>query len=374
MDIEKYLKKEKIEKSVSNLKANDRVKQKILDESKDTDYEKWLFSLERKSLVKKNIKIVIAMSIVVAFLILLMLYTVLSNRFMDKLVQSDNYIILEYNPDTKTYSFNGTINHKNINLTCEKNWYYVTGHDFMRMYYTDGNEADAIPEFVYEYWLIRYIFIAVSFLAAIFIIYRSLRKILNIRRIYYMPFGDYDSSNNSMDLLGMQANKDMYEDMGANSKNSDREFKKSKTKKKVDVKKIVIVVIIVAACIVAFFARKVYTRNYYTQEYTAGTKGIKGNVNVSKFTDISEDFAIGANSKGYAVFKNPSKAFKTFEKMYADDIQSLKDEFGLKDFNKKTYHDYMTYSWQSNVGTDEEKQNKKFISSFLDIYENSEWR
>ena len=142
MDIEKYLKKEKLEKSVSNLKANDRVKQKILDESKDTDYEKWLFSLERKSLVKKNIKIVIAMSIVVAFLILLMLYTVLSNRFMDKLIQSDNYITLEYNPDTKTYSFNGTINHKNINLTCEKNWYYVTGRDFMRMYYTDGNEAD----------------------------------------------------------------------------------------------------------------------------------------------------------------------------------------------------------------------------------------
>lgn len=374
MDIEKYLKKEKLEKSVSNLKANDRVKQKILDESKDTDYEKWLFSLERKSLVKKNIKIVIAMSIVVLFLILLMLYTILSNRFMDKLVQSDNYITLEYNPDTKTYSFNGTINHKNINLTCEKNWYYVTGHDFMRMYYTDGNECDAIPEFVYEYWLIRYIFIAVSFLAAIFIIHRSLRKILNIRRIYYMPFGDYDSSNNSMDLLGMQANKDMYEDMGANNKNSDREFKKSKTKKKVDVKKIVIVVIIVAACLVAFFARKVYTRNYYTQEYTAGTNGIKGNVNVSKFTDISEDFAIGANSNGYAVFKNPSKAFKTFEKMFADDIQSLKDEFGLKDFNKKTYHDYMTYGWQSNVGTDEEKQNKKFISSFLDIYENSEWR
>ena len=35
MDIEKYLKKEKIEKSVSNLKANDRVKRKILDESND---------------------------------------------------------------------------------------------------------------------------------------------------------------------------------------------------------------------------------------------------------------------------------------------------------------------------------------------------
>ena len=71
-----------------------------------------------------------------------------------------------------------------------------------------------------------------------------------------MPFGDYDSSNNSMDLLGMQANKDMYEDMGANNKNSDREFKKSKTKKIVDVKKVVIVVIIVAACLAAFLPEK----------------------------------------------------------------------------------------------------------------------
>ena len=52
MDIEKYLKKEKIEKSVSNLKANDRVKQKILDESNDTDYEKWLLILIKK---KKNL-------------------------------------------------------------------------------------------------------------------------------------------------------------------------------------------------------------------------------------------------------------------------------------------------------------------------------
>ena len=189
----------------------------------------------------------------------------------------------------------------------------------------------------------------------------------------------YDYFNLMIDPLAdvNQATTDVlsyFDEMYANNKNSDREFKKSKTKKKVDVKKIVIVVIIVAACLAAFLARKVYTRNYYTQEYTAGTKGIKGNVNVSKFTDVSEDFAIGANSNGYAVFKNPSKAFKTFEKMYADDIQSLKDEFGLKDFNKKTYHDYMTYGWQSNVGTDEEKQNKKFISSFLDIYENSEWR
>ena len=28
----------------------------------------------------------------------------------------------------------------------------------------------------------------------------------------------------------------------------------------------------------------------------------------------------------------------------------------------------MTYGWQSNVGTDEEKQNKKFISKFSLIF------
>ena len=50
-----------------------------------------------------------------------------------------------------------------------------------------------IPEFVYEYWLIRYIFIAAALLAAIIIIYRALRKILNIRRIYYMPFGIWEA-------------------------------------------------------------------------------------------------------------------------------------------------------------------------------------
>ena len=41
MDIEKYLKKEKLEKSVSNLKANDWVKQKILDEIMKNGFFHW---------------------------------------------------------------------------------------------------------------------------------------------------------------------------------------------------------------------------------------------------------------------------------------------------------------------------------------------
>ena len=46
-----------------------------------------------------------------------------------------------------------------------------------------------------------------------------------------MPFGDYDSSNNSMDLLGMQANKDMYEDMGT-AKTQTESLRSQKLRKK----------------------------------------------------------------------------------------------------------------------------------------------
>ena len=36
-----------------------------------------------------------------------------------------------------------------------------------------------------------------------------------------------------------------------------------------------------------------------------------------------------------------------------------------------TYKSYKTYGWQVTTGTDEEKEQAIFITSFLDIYENS---
>ncbi|MGL5066303.1 MAG: hypothetical protein ACRC6T_00545 [Sarcina sp.] len=39
--------------------------------------------------------------------------------------------------------------------------------------------------------------------------------------------------------------------------------------------------------------------------------------------------------------------------------------------NKLNYKSYGTYGWQVNSGTQEEKEQAKFISSFIDIYENS---
>ncbi len=192
-----------------------------------------------------------------------------------------------------------------------------------------------------------------------------------------MPFGEFGSDDNTMDLLGLEVQKSMYKDMDFSeeiSKESNREYMQSRTKNRRSVKKIIFTVIVVILCVAAFFTYKFFTRNYYCQEYVAGAKGIKGNVDIEKFTQISEDFAIGANVDGFAVFKNPSKAFRTFKEMYADEINSVREEFGLGELTKSDYLEYLAYSRQSRIGTDEERSRKSFISSFLDIYNNSSWK
>ena len=46
----------------------------------------------------------------------------------------------------------------------------------------------------------------------------------------------------------------------------------------------------------------------YSQEYVAGTGNIKGDVDVKYYESHGEEFAIGANRQGYAVFKDPRAA------------------------------------------------------------------
>lgn len=41
-----------------------------------------------------------------------------------------------------------------------------------------------------------------------------------------------------------------------------------------------------------------------------------GNVNVQEYAVIHEDFAIGANKYGFAVFKEPEKALNTLKELY----------------------------------------------------------
>ena len=74
---------------------------------------------------------------------------------------------------------------------------------------------------------------------------------------------------------------------------------------------------------------------------------------------------------GYAVFKNPKKAFKTLKKEYSDGIKIIQKEFKLPPLNNFTYKSYKTYGWQVTTGTPSLKKEAKFVTLFLDIYENS---
>lgn len=109
----------------------------------------------------------------------------------------------------------------------------------------------------------------------------------------------------------------------------------------------------------------------YSQEYIAGTGNIKGDVNVKYFREKSEDFDIGANKYGYAVFKNPKRAFIRLQQDYKKGIALIKKEFSLEELSQNNYQSYGVYGWQVNTGTEEEQTEARFVSSFMDIYENS---
>lgn len=109
----------------------------------------------------------------------------------------------------------------------------------------------------------------------------------------------------------------------------------------------------------------------YCQEYVLGQAGIVGNVDVQEYVDIHEDFAIGANKYGFAVFKEPEKALNTLKELYPNAIALIQSEFGLADLTTDTCQQYKLYGAQIVSGTPEEQEQARFISKFLDIYENS---
>ena len=109
----------------------------------------------------------------------------------------------------------------------------------------------------------------------------------------------------------------------------------------------------------------------YVQEYIAGQGNIKGNVPVEEYISISEDFAIGADKDGYAVFKNPEKALATLLELYSDGINLIQTEFDLEPLSEENYDWYKVYGLQITVGTTEEQEQAIFVGKFFDIYENS---
>ncbi len=109
----------------------------------------------------------------------------------------------------------------------------------------------------------------------------------------------------------------------------------------------------------------------WVQEYTPGTDGIIGNVDTQKYLQVSKDFTIGANRWGMAVFKNPHLAFLTLTKLYGDGIRAIQVQYDLAPFSESNYQDYKTYGWQTTSGSKEAQEQARFITGFLDIYENS---
>lgn len=111
--------------------------------------------------------------------------------------------------------------------------------------------------------------------------------------------------------------------------------------------------------------------NPWVQEYVPGAPGILGSVDREYYETRSEDFAIGADKYGRAVFKDPYKAFDTFTDLYADAISRIREAHDLSPISRRNYSPYKKYGWQLTTGTEEEQEAARFVTRFLDIYENS---
>lgn len=150
----------------------------------------------------------------------------------------------------------------------------------------------------------------------------------------------------------------------------------SKNKKS---KLLILIICILSAILIFIIGRYIFVKCgfiiddnlKYSQVYIVGESNNKGNVDINKYGRINIDFDIGANRYGETVFKNPQKAFKTLKKEYSKGIQLIQKEFNLLPLTNFTYKSYKTYGWQVTTGTDEEKEQARFVTSFLDIYENS---
>lgn len=109
----------------------------------------------------------------------------------------------------------------------------------------------------------------------------------------------------------------------------------------------------------------------YSKEYVVGQNNIKGSVDIDYFLDRGKEFEIGANKYWDAVLKNPTEAFKKLKTDYKDGLRIIRKEFNLLPINQLNYKSYGTYGWQVTTGSKEEIEQARFISSFIDIYENS---
>ena len=72
-----------------------------------------------------------------------------------------------------------------------------------------------------------------------------------------------------------------------------------------------------------------------------------------------------------AVFKNPAKALRALRAHYGEGIWAVQKELYMLPLTPYTYNLYGMYGWQLTEGTEEELRQARFVTGFVDIYENS---
>ncbi len=135
-----------------------------------------------------------------------------------------------------------------------------------------------------------------------------------------------------------------------------------------------IVVLAVIACVVTavcFLTNPLTVRNPWVQEYVVGAEGILGQVDKAKYESVSADFAVGADKYGRAVFKDPFAAFESMTELYSEGLALIAEEQELAPISQRNYNLYKKFGWQVTSGTEQAQEQARFISGFLDIYENS---
>jgi len=107
----------------------------------------------------------------------------------------------------------------------------------------------------------------------------------------------------------------------------------------------------------------------YIQDYTPGEGNIKGNVDTEFWTSLGEEFEIGANKEGYAVFKNPRKAIWKLYRDYGEGIKRIKQGENLGPY----FLNYSVYAaYGVDIPLDDPHRNQVgIVCRFADIYENS---
>lgn len=135
---------------------------------------------------------------------------------------------------------------------------------------------------------------------------------------------------------------------------------------------VTVICIVMLPTVFIYWKYPKYDKNKeYVRAYIIGEKGIKGSVDINGWGD-NPAYEIGANRKGYAVFKNPEKAFRQMKIDLEKGIVAIQKEYKLHSISRWNFKQYQTYGSHLVKTTDVEAvaQARK-VAGFLDIYENS---